>query len=1603
MVRSLFGFKKVNEDNFPLVGFLLKVSCVNNDNNIFENLYHHNAVIRSEAVSYLVANFEKVNLGNDDNGDILKLTVSERLNDENPTVINEILKIDSALLETLIGADELVGKISKILMRYWKSPDKWRIVRNRALQLLTSSRSIRTTQDTNVVLLTVMPFLFPAEKDVHEAFAIVKESHFAQTLGLKKLLPDTFSSADSVLAILENSTKLPSSELLLNTIQNILMNNQKTGNISIQFSFLALALSMKSSTHEFGLSAMDTCNELLKMHKLVLTKGELTDTQFFKNQEIPATAVAFLLKKIIASVRFNNCGVEFGSKDKEAVLKLKIFEFIIDKFFTSPPNVRQIFNDVTKTFLDKVCDCDHLKKVQFFANFCASHVVHQDNDGTSLKLQIRSLRLLNHVVASNIDHAKRYDVKLFHNLLIALSSEQQLVREAGMAIVETLLHQQILPSWKFLFEKIQSRKNEILMDGEQLSLVLFLISSKKSSAHMKSVLESLLKEIEEPETFDYIRSSLMLLLKHSNDKRVVDVFSRIAQALIEKSSAQQIARSFDEHKSTIIKLVLMKLNQTNLSSSWNLVITALECHQMLSTDDGKFYTPSMLVLRSIDEESFTKLHPDHRSQIFQSIIKCSMNEHPRILQASQRVFQLVPIDCKVVKSIIAKMPQLGELRGKKQAASLMANPLLTEDWKVGMTLLELLQNKSKGLVNQQELIAVLFDLLEKCTKSTAESEVEYTRQIVLSLLLSICQKISPDGKGHRALGIGDGALKSELVVKCIKESENPQTHHHALLLLAQLALMTPDQVLNDILAIFTFVGTTLVRHEDSYSFQIISKIIENVVPTLTQDRRGDEDVVPILKIFASIVIQVPYHRRLLLFKKLLQTFGPEKYLWMFIGLVMESQVMSHQKGQVQDELPQKVQAALAIAKEFDIKTIVESSTALIVYIKSLPMVIEESMKSKASADKECAIFSCKTHTDHQLRHFKYLTVQFLKNLLASSEVSAKVSELDKEMKMDMKGLFQEMILNALTMIHEISKGSEQQRKFEKSWMAILQNAIDMLEGAVGLLAPEMLLLVVAQLLLHDFLLVRKKVVELLNRKLESGFFDSCEGDKVMKLMDPIRKICETIGNEDTNTALESVQQSTLITIRLLAKKLAGEYPDEFVDILEQLTNRVGNEKIKTAILLQLILCIAELTADLKVRAIGLLGIFMPSILKYATEIREDDQTGFLLLYSVVSALLRIIETVPLFLSPYLPQIITQLSHLTPGLKLLDDNKITLTLTKIAKVWTTMAQLIPTRVLIPAINDVYEKAFKKGHYSAIEPLMALMNEIFQNIDGKEVKNYQSEFMDFFLKALQFRCDVLTSSDIKLEEINAIESCIIRALVGMCLKLSEGSFRPLFEKTMTWAIKDEPENYDRAITFFRLTSEVSAALKSLFLLFSSELVDVAGPLLDKCNRVKNSEDSCFGKDDDKNLYLTEFLLRTLDNIFVHDHQNFINTQRFDIVMQPIVDLIGNEPALNNEKIHQLVCHCISHLATAASDDILWKQLNYQVLMKTRSDNAAIRIFGIEVCVAMAKTLGEDFEPLVPETMPFLSELLEDEDYKVVEACQNGVRELETTVGESLQKYF
>lgn len=75
----------------------------------------------------------------------------------------------------------------------------------------------------------------------------------------------------------------------------------------------------------------------------------------------------------------------------------------------------------------------------------------------------------------------------------------------------------------------------------------------------------------------------------------------------------------------------------------------------------------------------------------------------------------------------------------------------------------------------------------------------------------------------------------------------------------------------------------------------------------------------------------------------------------------------------------------------------------------------------------------------------------------------------------------------------------------------------------------------------------------------------------------------------------------------------------------------------------------------------------------------------------------------------------------------------------------------------------------------------------------------------------------------------------------------------------------------------------------------------------------------------------------------------------------------------------------------------------VIRSFSLSCKVRLVSLEVLCAMAHKLGEDFLPLLPETVPFLAELLEDEEEAVESACQKAVQNLEEVLGEPLKKYF
>lgn len=156
------------------------------------------------------------------------------------------------------------------------------------------------------------------------------------------------------------------------------------------------------------------------------------------------------------------------------------------------------------------------------------------------------------------------------------------------------------------------------------------------------------------------------------------------------------------------------------------------------------------------------------------------------------------------------------------------------------------------------------------------------------------------------------------------------------------------------------------------------------------------------------------------------------------------------------------------------------------------------------------------------------------------------------------------------------------------------------------------------------------------------------------------------------------------------------------------------------------------------------------------------------------------------------------------------------------------------------------------------------------------------------------------------------------------------------------KTNKDKIKKSIPFLRLSCEIADKLKGLFVLFAGHFMKNASDLLDACNNSKTED--LFFDSEEKCVMLIRYIIKTLHTVFVYDSQSFVNKERFETLMQPIVDqlenTVGGIESLKT-RVAEYIIPCVCQFAVATSDDSLWKLLNYQILLKTRHNDAEIRL--------------------------------------------------------------
>uniref|UniRef100_H3BVV8 HEAT repeat-containing protein 1 n=1 Tax=Tetraodon nigroviridis TaxID=99883 RepID=H3BVV8_TETNG len=1040
----------------------------------------------------------------------------------------------------------------------------------------------------------------------------------------------------------------------------------------------------------------------------------------------------------------------------------------------------------------------------------------------------------------------------------------------------------------------------------------------------------------------------------------------------------------------------------------------------------------------ITKSFFSAIESETVQQKLLSVMFDLLAENPSPLVAITigSVFKRITVDAQLVANELAPADKASismTVQQSRRSRMILRNPPKSVEvcaeggavpWQRVSLILELLQHKKK-LKRAQMLVPALFSLLSRSLEppSADHTNMEYTKQLLLSCLHNICNRLSPDG-GPVAAGLDvldEEKFMVELVVQCIRSSDVPQTHHHALLLLGTAATIFPEKVLLNIMPIFTFMGTNIMRLDDAYSFRVIDKTVQMVIPALIQDSslHVDAVVTRIIHVFADALPHVPDHRRLPVLVQLVETLGPARFLWVLMLLLFKLHA-THTANTASEKdaaVEKDVDFWISLCSQFKVGEQLASLNHILGFLLQLPEDKDEAASKHATGrrttqkkekeeqgDKmEELIFSVEAHSSKELRHFKFISVSFMAQLLGSASFIGKVAGGGDVIDESLQQMQQKLLEDLLRYIHSIARSVEENamKPTAKFWRVLLNKAYDVLDKVNSLLPTDTFIVVMKGLMGNDLPSVRRKAMELLNNKLvHRTQWDQEQVAALMQLAsDLLRVVGKSRGKVSEEEEAEQAinRQTALYSLKLLCRNFGSAHQEELLPVLAQTIDIISSPEEEKNVMGSALLCVAEVVSTLKALAIPHLPRLMPAVLDIL-KARKDLLISEVYLLSAVTALQHVIETLLHFISPYLQDTISQLTQLVETSS--SSSTATRLSTRLSSIRTTLATKLPPRVLLPTVTKCYNNMVpeKKGQLGA---LMSILKEHICQLEKDQLTFHQSELTSFFLVALDFRAK---HSGEDLETTAEIEGYVIDCLVAMVMKLSEVTFRSLFFKLCDWRKSDSNE---RLLTFCRLTDHIAGRLKGLFVLFAGNLVKPFADLLRQTNSSSTAEvlfESSHA--DQKVALLLQYVLDCLHKIFLYDTQRFLSKERADTLMNPLLDQLENTaggPQTYQQRVTQHLVPCLGQFAVALADDTQWKTLNYQILLKSRHSDAKVRFSSLLMLMELTSKLKENYMVLLPETIPFLAELMEDECEEVEQQVQKVVQEMENILGEPLQSYF
>ncbi|KAM9913976.1 hypothetical protein OXX69_001089 [Metschnikowia pulcherrima] len=919
----------------------------------------------------------------------------------------------------------------------------------------------------------------------------------------------------------------------------------------------------------------------------------------------------------------------------------------------------------------------------------------------------------------------------------------------------------------------------------------------------------------------------------------------------------------------------------------------------------------------------------------------------------------------------------------------------------------------------QEMFKILTDLDYLC--SDGKMPVLYAQETLAAcMLLAIVEMKKP--ALQQKFKLDSNSVRADLIVNSIRLSQSPQVQNRLLLVVAELASLAPEIILHSVMPIFTFMGAHTVRQDDEFSSSALQQTIAKVVPAITAaSASASAEIEFLLASFVTAFQHIPRHRRVKLFVSLINTLGCDKSLHTIVFLIGQQYAANLAKHRAQ-ECDALVDFVTSVLKTFAAEECLQGLHGFFQLWDLVPtQALEKDSEEWATLSGRpvfgAAIVSLPTK---DLLALKSRLLRFLNRTLAADENVAFNSVVSLKMKIALL-LFddetpqkeRDHVLRCTSQLTSfVLTALETATGSDLYGPEIVEELYDSLKSVLNLLplshyirsivpslkvAKDPMAVKVAK---NFAVLAGQRVETEVSRASLDDQVDSVVAEQLLPvLVDGIEKFSNT-----------ELVQAYLDTFAIIVTRFGATMPEFaqsthakfLVGSLRVITSEKGLLSDHVEIVVSSLSALTSIVNCLGVKCIG----FFPKILPPALAIwnstlsetnddsgsesddSDEDERNALVQGAVLMLFSCLVKRIPAFvISSLLPMIraVLMSEHV--------DSRIRSGVLGLMVEHIDGAQVLQAMCNMALTENVYalENAVGLGLY-----LNGMVN-VIEHCDKKAVTTHSSLFMRWMIKSFEFRSEH-GEANFNDNTVHSIEHSFHECGLKYVMKLNDKNFRPLFASLVRWAVSGEGSGSQtareiRLLSFFKFFNKLQDNLRSIITSYFSYLLDATVALLGE-----------FQTGSVANTNLRRVVLHSLASSFKYDQDDYWTHQsRFDSMVGPLLGQLANIEDAIGKHLVKAISFFVANVSSDEHNDTI-VQAFIRHISNEHDNSSQTKIWAVRSMKTVLQKMGEQWLSYLPMFIPYIAELLEDDDEAVeMEVRKDLVRVIESILGEPLDRYL